>query len=271
MAIITISRGTFSGGKKIAEDLAARVGYPCASLEIIFDAAHKEFGIPEAELKAPFLKRPSFWKQSPGRRIAMHNILRAALLKLSKSGNLVYYGFAGHLLLGGVSHVLRVRIIAGMEYRVAAAMKLCAVTREQAVSMIRNDDKQSIYWARFLYGVDWQDPSLYDVILNLQRVSINGAVETLIQMTGMEEFKPTEASLQAFEDLLLSSMVWAELSKNPWTRLANIRVDAKKGHVTITGDAGSDQIVKAISNMAMHVDGVKELTCDVGVGSNWLW
>jgi hypothetical protein len=39
MPIITISRGTFSGGKDVAECLAGKLGYPCISREVIVEAA----------------------------------------------------------------------------------------------------------------------------------------------------------------------------------------------------------------------------------------
>jgi cytidylate kinase len=270
MAIITISRGTYSAGKTIAEKLAERLGYPCVSQENIFDAA-KEFGIPETELNAALIKPPGFLKLVPGKRIAIVNVIRAALLTMSRGGNLVYHGFAGHLLLQGVSHVLKARVIASMDYRIQAAISRHGDTREQAVARIKRRDTQSIYWSRFLYGVDWQDATLYDVILNLERISIDGAMETLMHMIELEEFKPTEASCQSFEDLLLGSRVWAELTKDPRTRSANVRVEAHLGSVTITGDAGTDQVVQAISEVAEGVTEGKAVHCDVGIGSNWFW
>jgi osmotically-inducible protein OsmY len=77
--------------------------------------------------------------------------------------------------------------------------------------------------------------------------------------------------LQAFEDLLLGSRVWAELTKDPRTHSANVRVEASKGSVTITGDAGSDQVVQAVSEVATGVEGVTDVECEVGIGSHWFW
>ena len=152
-------------------------------------------------------------------------------------------------------------------------MKRHDESREQALSRIRRRDKQSSYRARYLHGVDWQDPSLYDVILNLERISVEGAVETLVQMTGLADFRPTEASLQAFEDLFLGSTVWAELSRNQRTRSAtDLRVNARSGQVIITGNADSEQTLKAIYEVALEVIGVREVDCEVGIGwSHWLW
>ena len=41
MSIITISRGTFSGGRDLAECLAQKLGYPCISREVIVEAAER--------------------------------------------------------------------------------------------------------------------------------------------------------------------------------------------------------------------------------------
>ena len=40
MAVITISRGSFSYGQEIAEKTAKMLGYECVSREILLEAAH---------------------------------------------------------------------------------------------------------------------------------------------------------------------------------------------------------------------------------------
>jgi hypothetical protein len=45
MAIITISRGSYSRGKEVAEALADKLGYGCVSRDILLEAS-KEFHIP---------------------------------------------------------------------------------------------------------------------------------------------------------------------------------------------------------------------------------
>ncbi|MGC9027548.1 MAG: cytidylate kinase family protein, partial [bacterium] len=49
MAIITISRGTFSGGQMLAECLAKKLGYKSISREILIEVAEK-YGISENNL-----------------------------------------------------------------------------------------------------------------------------------------------------------------------------------------------------------------------------
>ena len=49
MSIVTISRGSYSKGKEVAENVAQRLGYECIARDAIIDAS-KEFNIPEIKL-----------------------------------------------------------------------------------------------------------------------------------------------------------------------------------------------------------------------------
>src|SRR5919197_611039 len=49
MSIITISRGSFSGGQALAERVAQRLGYSCLSREVLVEAA-ATYGVPESTL-----------------------------------------------------------------------------------------------------------------------------------------------------------------------------------------------------------------------------
>jgi len=270
MAIIMISRGTFSGGKAVAEALAARLTYPCVSNEVVFEAA-EEFGVPEEKLNAALQEPPKTWRQRPGKRLAHMNFVRAALLKRAQQGNLVYYGYAGHLLLHDVSHVIRIRIIADMKYRIQAAMEKEGLNRQQALDMIRQLDHKAIRWTHALYGVEWNDPSLYDLVINLDALSIQSAVHLIYHLTGLPDFKPTPQSQQAFDNQLLSSLVWAELTRDKMTRSANVQVTADNGVVTISGKAGSHKIVGMLPFVAEKVPGVREVHNEAGVGMDWMW
>ena len=81
MAMISISRGTFSGGKILAERLAGRLGYPCLGREEVLMEAGIEYGVSERELTEAVNQPPPFWQQVPGRRVAYLMCLTATLLK----------------------------------------------------------------------------------------------------------------------------------------------------------------------------------------------
>ncbi len=270
MAVITISRGTFSGGIAVAEELSRKLGYPCISKEIILDAA-EEFGIPEDKLVAAMEKPPKSWLEAPAKKIAHLNYVRYTLLKRARKNDLVYHGYAGHLLLGDIAHVMCVRVIADMEYRINAAMEKENLNRKEAVSMIKKLDKQSRNWTRFLYGVDWSDPAIYDVVINLDRISIESAVDIIASMTELDDFKPDENSKAALNDQVMSSMVWAALTKDDRTNNSNLNVVSENGIVKISGSASSEGCLKAIDEIAKGIEGVKEVVNEAGIGADWQW
>ena len=58
MSIITISRGSYSGGEEIAEKVAKKMGYDYISREILLDASEM-FNIPEIKLARAINDAPS--------------------------------------------------------------------------------------------------------------------------------------------------------------------------------------------------------------------
>jgi cytidylate kinase len=271
MALITISRGSFAGGKAVAEHLSRRLGYPSLSREEVLLEAAEQYGLSEAELTRALNESPPFWEQLPGKRLAYVKCVTAILLERASQGNLLYHGHVGHLLLAGISHVLRVRVVAPLEYRIQAAMTQARLQRDEAIAHIRRVDDERSRWARLLYGVDWEDPSQYSVILNLGQLTVPGACETIARMTELEEFKPTPESRKDFEDLRLSCRVWAALAKSPETRNAGIQVTADGAEVTIRGNVGSARALESIPRIAGSVEGVKSVRSEAGMGTDWYW
>jgi cytidylate kinase len=271
MAIIMISRGTFSGGKALAEYVANRLGYPCLSREETVREAVEKYGVSESALTEAMNEPPPFWQQVHGKRISYIKIFSAVLMERIKEQNLVYHGHVAHLMLGPVSHVLRVRAIADMEFRIKGAMTRKNLSREGAIAFIQKIDNQRDKWTRFLYGVEWKDASLYDVLFNLEHIGIDVAGETIVHMAGMDAFRPTAQSRKTLDDMILGSRVWSVLAINGQGMATNVTVSADAGKVTISGGASSMKAIGTLTALAQKVEGVREVNADLGVGADWYW
>jgi hypothetical protein len=208
-------------------------------------------------------KRPSFWHRVIGERSAHLACVRATLCQRAHLGSLVYHGLVGQLLLPGISHVISVRVIADMEARLQAAMQQQHLGQEEARAHIEKVDKERRQWIRFLFDVEWDDPHLYDLVLNLSRMSLETACETVAPLTERAEFKPTPLSLKAMEDLTLQSRVSAALARDPRTQEAELSVTAEDGIVTITGTTHSAEVQEAVPVVARQVDGVEEVQAKI--------
>ena len=176
MAVITISRGSFSGGKMLAECLAKALDYRCVDRDVIVEKA-AVYGVPQDQLKDALDKPPSFWDRFKHTKYVYLTLIQAALAEEVQYGKAVYHGNAGHLLLRGISHVLRVRIIAPMPFRLKMIEERLNLGPSEALGYIEKMDHDRRKWTQYLYGVEWDSPTLYDIVLNLEVLDIPSGCE----------------------------------------------------------------------------------------------
>jgi cytidylate kinase len=270
MAIITISRGSMSGGEALAECLHQRLGYPLLGREVLVEAAAK-LGVPEETLTQKFEKSPGLWSRLTESRRLYLVAIQAAIAERAASGDLIYHGHAGHMLLQGVPNVLRVRLIAPMEMRIRTVMERQGLTREAAVDYIETVDAERVRWSKFIYGVDWTDPGLYDLVLNLEKMSLETACSVVAQVILRPEFETTEALKPLLKDFLLACRVKLALASNPQTRYAEMEVRSQGGVVEIVGEMPSAVMLthatsrdeEEILRTARAVPGVKEVRLSI--------
>ena len=258
MSTITISRGTASGGQALAEHVAATLGWTCLSNEVIVDAARR-YGVPEPEIVKAFEKAPTFWEKLTASRRVYLTFVQAAMCEYAQRGNLVYHGYAGHELLPGISDVLKVRLVAPLEYRIHRVMERNKLDRKGAIRYITQVDEERASRMRYLFGVDWRDPQLYNLILNLSKVTIETASALVIQAVQWPQFQPSEASGQALDNLALSSRIRAALAAHPATSVFDIEVHVAEGVVTLSGSLPSEEAIRGVLTIAENASGTKHV------------
>lgn len=257
MAIITISRGSFSKGKEIAEKVSKKLGYECVSRDILIEAS-EYFNTPEVKLIRALHDAPSIldrFKSGKKRYIAY---TEEAFLWRVHQDNVVYHGLAGHFFLKGVTHNLKVRIIADLNDRVKLEMERENISEEEARRIIQKDDKERQKWSMALYGIDTTDSSLYDMVLHIHKLTVDDAVDIISQAARLPHFQTTEESHKIIHDLLIASKVKIAVIDH-WP---DIKVKADDGLVTIYVEAPMEhegKIDKKIVEAARMVDGVNKV------------
>lgn len=269
MPIVTISRGTFSGGRMLAEALASKLGCDCTESDVLGEAARK-FGVPVSRLKAAMLKAPAAFRGFAREREMYLAAITATLGERALSGNLVYHGHAAHLLLPGVTHVLRVRVNADAEFRIQAAMARMNLSREQAKKYIRGVDADRARWVDFLYGVDWADPSHYDLVVNLEHLSVVNAATAVCAVAELPEFKPTPASTARLRDLLLAARARVRLGVDPRTAQADVVINAHHGVLSVKHLPQQVSIAPEVPRVLEGLEGVSEIHTSIAATS-LLW
>lgn len=158
------------------------------------------------------------------------------VFSLARRGNIVLRGWGATLLLRPVPHVVCVRITRPFAQRVDWLMEnLGTADRDAAAAEVRRSDDAHASRMRAQFGVTWGDPLLYDLVVNMERISVDSAVEQIVALAARPEFQETDASRACLEGLALSARVRAALKANDGTRETNVGIDAAEGKVVLTG------------------------------------
>jgi cytidylate kinase len=235
MAIVSICRGTMSGGMAFAECLADSLGYPIVGREIL-QAAAADLGVSEAALTRQFGHSAPWDRFAASRRVYIIGV-QAALAEQVVSGNLVYHGLAGQVLLRGLPAVLKTRLIAPFEARVRTLVTREGLTADAAERHLRSVDAARARWVKMMYGEHIEDPALYDVVINLAGTPIPAACSMIAAALREPEFALTPERRQALEDFRLACRVKRALVTATETRGLPLEVTADDGVVEISGSA----------------------------------
>jgi cytidylate kinase len=257
MSIITISRGSRSQGETIAQKLAAKLGYECISREILIEAS-REFNIPEVKLVRAIQDAPSILDRFTRGKEKYIAYIRAAILKHMLKDRVVYHGYAGHFFLKNIAHVLKIRILGDREDRVQREMAREGIPYQEALRVLNHDDEERRKWSKHLYGIDTWDPSLYDLVILLKRITADNAVDLIADTVQLPQFHTTSASQKALEDLTLAAEVKAVLGEVK----GEIEVTAENGVVHIQMKPAEYQeaaLISDLERMARGVAGVREV------------
>ena len=258
MPVVLISRGTMSGVALLVDRLCEQTGIRRVSREHLVELVNRH-----GELARRVVEQMSHatreYEDFCELRRPYLILMRAALLEYAVSGDLIYEGFSGHLLVPRVTHFRTVRIHAPVEMRVDMTMDRLGCDADEARQYIERDDEDRVRWARFMYGQDIRDPSLYDVCINLQRMSINSASKIVQGLIEDPECQVTPESQAAVQGALVAARVEAALVTDPRTEAIEAGAQVSNGRVIVTGPYIDETRHAVVLELARGVDGVSEV------------
>jgi cytidylate kinase len=263
MAIITISRGSYSHGKEIAEKVANKLGYRCVSRDLLLETS-EQFNIPEIRLTKALEDVPSIFEMFTGGREKYLAFIEATLLEHAQKDNMVYHGLAGHFILIQIRHALHVRITANMEERAKLVMEREKVSHEEALRFLRKIDHARKQWGLVLYGIDLWDSNNYDLVINVDEITMDNAADMICRAAGWAQFKTTPESQTAVDDLSLAATMKAKLLPV----LPEVAVVVRKGSVLVKGKVNLDvesRTIDEIRETVNTIPGVADLKIDLNL------
>lgn len=232
MSVIGMFSSVFCKAEHVADQVQASTGVKALSDEDIISAAHSLSGIAVDKIRRAFLAKTSLFNKFTREKEASIAYLRLALANLMTQDNLIISGFSVHLIPTAISHLLRVALIADMDYRLAVAAQTEGLAEKEALKRLRNHDENCAAWVDFLYhkSVECWDPKLYDLFIPINKTTVEQASALIEENILKDVVRTTAASRQAVDDFRLAAQVEVTLVEEGH----NVEVTARQGAVTLS-------------------------------------
>ena len=165
ISVITISRQHGSLGSQVARETADMLGYRLVWRDLINESALRA-GAPHTALavidELGLLGLSLTKKEMKSFRKALRQVME----ELYHEGNVVILGRAGQCILSKKTNVLHVRIFAPADLRAKRVAVRHKVSLENAAYQVEASDKYRQNFLKQLFKVSWDDPNLYDLLIN---------------------------------------------------------------------------------------------------------
>jgi CMP/dCMP kinase len=206
-SVVTFSHQIGSNGAQIARSVADKLRYRYYDWEVISQAAAAAGVSPEVIAVAAAERPPNLLERMMRRLAAAstdadedtpappvatrasvmtsddyRQFIEQVVKELGSQGDAVIVGHAGQAILRDAPGVLKVLLVgsqAKRSERIAAAQ---GVSTDQALSTVRNSDRQRADFFKRAYHLDWLDASRYDVALSTDRLSVELARDMIVAM-----------------------------------------------------------------------------------------
>jgi cytidylate kinase len=264
MSIVAISPTIGSLGDEIGREVARARGYEFADREIIEKAAAR-FGEGVMEFAHVTEEKPTLWERFIDTNRRYMTYVEAIVLELAARDNVVLAGRGSAFLLGQMRHVLRVRVTASERMRATRVVDRQGILPDAAANLVRQSDNELGARVRYLYHVDWNDPLLYDLVINTDRMTVAEGAALIDRALQNARYQSTEEAMTEIRDLNLVTQCRAALLADPETRPLDIRVTYDQRQITLSGVVEHDELRQRAEEIITRIPGVGPVSNNIVV------
>jgi len=194
MAVITISRQFGAGGKTLGKMVADKLGYTFADDDIIMmvaeaanvsphwvESIEREAGGKMSRIISSMVSKrlvDRILKDERGyidEKLYL-DYLVVIIAQTAEEGDVVILGRGSQYILRDHPDAYHILLIDEFENRVKFMMEHYDLRREKALQIVRNEDNRRMNLYRKLGKTDYDQPSLYDLVLNMSRMNLQKAL-----------------------------------------------------------------------------------------------
>ncbi len=257
MGLITISQSIGSMGMLIAHQVGKAL-----NLDIYDDEKLKakalELGLHTQKLDSLAEKAPGFFSRYFSKRPEIYqDILETVIYEVSRKNQGIVIGHGSQFLLRDFSCALHVLIHAPLEQRLHRIMEQQKLDQDTAEKMVEKSDNAQKGFFQYAFNMQWDDPTLYDLVINPGKLGPEAAVKLIVEAASPENMNT--CSLSALEAMgrlgMVKKIELALLKKGHNISILKIDVD-QEGTVHMGGYAPNAGAREDILQTVKGVEGV---------------
>lgn len=260
MSLITISGYRGCGCREIAAQVAADL-----KLELYDDhrlqAEALKKGLGPQEIERVQEKLPGFFDRLFSKNPEIYlDFMQTLVYKAARQGQGVIVGHGSQILLHEFGSAMHVRVFATEKSRMARMQADRNISAREAEKIIRNHDRDFNDFFKFAYNLNYNDPSLYDLIVNTGKVSTATVARQIVALAGSDDMRARSLSaLQVIECLALQKKVHSILLGRGIS-LKTIFIDVPdKGLARLYGIAGNAETRTRIIEIVRQIPEVSQV------------
>jgi cytidylate kinase len=199
MAIITISRQFGAGGRTLGNMISEKLNYNLVDEDIIEQVAQEAKVSPswvksiENEAGGTLLRYISGlgpFRKNYVDRLSEHKkgyidghiyveLLHKIITRMAEEGDIVIIGRGGQYILKNHPQAVHILMMSDMEHRISFMEKQYNLSRKQATLVVEKQSKRRKNLYRYFGREDYDDPTLYHIVLNMSKLSMDAASDVV--------------------------------------------------------------------------------------------
>jgi len=264
MSLITITHTIGCDALGVARKVADGL-----KVELYDDSRLREealrMGLHSEQLKG-FREKPPDWleRMVSAKPDIYLNLMKSVIYEAARLGQGVIIGHGSQMLLHDFGCAMHVLITAQEESRIHNLMHQMTLSKDAAQKLIHHSDNQKKGFFRYAFHKDWDDPTLYDVCVNPDKIGSGRAAQLIMEAARSPELNSCGTyALDALERLSQTRRIEAALMEMD-LRHAGLRAEMpEKGVAHITGVLYNHEDKGRIPEVVGRIPGVEKVQLDV--------
>jgi len=184
---------------------------------------------------------------------------------VARKGQGIVIGHGSQFLLRDFSCALHVLIHAPLGQRVHRIMEQQSIDQETAEILVEKNDNAQKGFFQYAFNMQWDDPTLYDLVINPGKLGPDAAVKLIVEAASPENMDTCSLSaLEAMGRLGLVKKIEIALLKNGHN-ISILQIDADPEGIVNIGGYAPNAIAKAdILQTIKGVEGVSTIESTIG-------